>query len=162
MAQHASPNEAGHEERERAHFTRSSIRPVMTLCDRPPRPSDKTSPTTPITIGRLCGRLRSIVRRGTTLEADPTDRRGGVASGRDHSRVDTQVAVALEGAPVETTLGHLVDEGEEEHQRETEDRPEAEGAESTALHGVGVEEDDLDVEHNEEHRDDVEADRKPL
>ena len=106
---------------------------------------------------RLGGLPRSAAGRLAAVEADAPDRRCRVTGGGHHRRVDREVAVALQRTPVETAAGHLIDERQEEYDGETEDRPEPEGAERATLHRVGVEEDDLDVEHDEQHRDDVEA-----
>ena len=64
---------------------------------------------------------------------------------------------ALHRAPVEGTAGHHVDEGAEEDDAEREHLDEAVVPRNVAIDCERVDEDHLDVEHHEQHGDDVEA-----
>src|SRR6056297_676769 len=183
MAQHASPNEAGHDERARDQLTRSSSLPVMTLWDSPPNPSSSTSLTMPMLLTpcaisvRTCAggcyvrggyvdpTLRgfaAVGHRQSSLGADTAHRGVHRAFGRHHGGVGGQIARPPQRTPVEASSGDFVHEGEEEHRGEREDGPEPVVAERRVRHRVRVEEDDLDVEHDEQHRHDVEAHREAL
>src|SRR3954470_11650287 len=120
MAQQASPKLAGHELRERAHLTSSSMRLVMTLCVSPASPSSRMSPISP---------TRYLLRRflGAALAAvgpDASDRRRQRALGAHLAGVGSEITEALQRPPVEAAAGHLVDEREEEQHREDGDRHE--------------------------------------
>src|SRR3954453_6210838 len=69
MAQHARPKVAGHTELRRAHFTRSSSRPVRKLCgtaSRPPLIVDSTAARSRALLPRLgmgCVRVQAVAAR---------------------------------------------------------------------------------------------------
>ena len=92
--------------------------------------------------GRPAGRWCVVVRSGDTIAVSRRAR--------------------LDRPPVEPALGHHVHEREEEDDAEGHDLPEAVGAERAVRHRVRVEEHDLDVEHDEQHRHEVEAHREAL
>ncbi len=161
MAQHASPKLAGHELRgpgpldEVLDATGDDVvrhpgeAVVADVVDhshgRPPTP-----------LPRATGAPRPA------LGADLADRRGQRALRADLASVGDEVADALQRTPVETAAGDLVDEGQEEQRREDHDRDEPVRADVAVGDRVRVHEDDLDVEHDEQHRHDVEADREAL
>src|SRR3954451_5304978 len=120
MAQHANPKFAGHELRERAHLTSSSMRPVMTLCDSLAKPSSRMSSISP-----TCDLLRCfpgfLGQQLATLGADTADRRGQGALRAHLTSVADEVTDLLQGTPVETAAGHLVHERQEEQHREDDD-----------------------------------------
>ena len=64
--------------------------------------------------------------------------------------------------PIERAVADQVDEGLEHGDREDHRRAEAEATEITERDGVREEEDDLDVEDDEDHRDQVEANREAM
>src|SRR3954471_19434773 len=66
------------------------------------------------------------------------------------------------GLPLERALPPDVDIGDEEDEHEEGELGESEPAEGVELYGERVEEDDLDVEDDEEHRREVEAHREAL
>src|SRR4051812_42072658 len=117
MAQQARPKLAGHELRERAHFTRSSMRPVMTLWVIPARPSSRMSSISP-TADLLCRFLGRHFVRLAAVGADPPDGRGQRALRAHLAGVGAEVTEPLQRTPVEASACHLVDEGEEEQPRE--------------------------------------------
>src|SRR4029079_1282402 len=72
----------------------------------------------------------------------------------------TRAAVSL--APLERSLPPDVDVGDEQDDQEDEELEEPEPRELVEDHGERVEKDDLDVEQDEEHRRQVEADGEAL
>ena len=70
--------------------------------------------------------------------------------GRDH----------VEAAPVETTEGELINKGQEEDPGKYEHRDQTKGAKGCVLDRPWVQEHDLDVEHDEQHGNQIEPDRE--
>jgi hypothetical protein len=76
--------------------------------------------------------------------------------------VRSGIEVPLRRAPVQPTHRQLVDEGQEEDTGEDHHGDQPEQAELVVRHRPRVEEDDLDVEHDEQHRHQIEPDREAL
>src|SRR3954470_8155966 len=140
MAQHASPNVAGQMLFRRAHLTTSSSVPVRKLWSRLARPCSLV-----LTRGVLL----------STFETDAAD--GGVER---PGLVDPEPATALDGSPVESALRHEPRERDHERNRELGDDPERVATEMAVRHRPREQEDDLDVEDDEDHRHQVEANRE--
>src|SRR4051812_29888179 len=77
------------------------------------------------------------------------------------SRLMICISVPTVLAPVERSTSPHVHERDDEESDEDGRLHQREGAERTELDGDGVEEDHLDVEQDEQHRDQVEADPEP-
>src|SRR3954447_13410568 len=151
----------------------------MTLWLSPPRPSLRTSLTRPMSLPtRGSGSMESRSCRDTVVgwgwctaggneigapfETDPANGGRRIAVGRHHRRIAVETAVLVTWTPVEPAASDLVYERQEEDHREDDDRPEPELAHRGTRDRVRVEEHDLDVEHDEQHRDDVEAHRESV
>ena len=162
MAQHARPNVAGHQLRARAHRTRSSMLAGQEVVLEAAEAvvgdvGDQAhqAASWPVGVGARHRRRRA---------RDPRARHGGPSSVdvRCASIAEAAATSLLDRAPVERAVGDQVQERREHGDRELDDRDEPERAEPVEHGRERVEEDDLDVEDDEDHRDQVEAHREPL
>src|SRR3954453_1294420 len=138
IAQQARPNVAGKRAFERAQATALSIVVVST------RSSTYLSRSSPSRSPRSMSRARSWRTRRS------------VASRPTFSRLTISMTSVL--APLERATSPHVHEGDDEERDEDDGLDQGEGAEVPQLHRDRVEEHDLDVEQDEQHRDQVEAD----
>ena len=96
-----------------------------------------------------------------SFEADSADRGGGRALGRDGTHRAS--AVLLERAPLECARPDQIHERLEHRERKDHDQHEAEeGPSPTVSDRPRIEEHDLDVEDDEDHRNQEEPDREAL
>ena len=103
--------------------------------------------------------LGRFLALGTAVEADAPDRRAGGPLGRHHRG---GAAGPVSRPPIERAVADQVHEAHEHGRREEQDLDQPEGAEVPVDDGPGEQEDDLDVEHDEDHRHQVEPHREAL
>src|SRR5579863_9668760 len=137
MAQQARPNVAGQTLLRRAHLTMSSRRPVRKLCWRSSMPiSGRLVGSRPAAADAVDGRLRRPAR---------------------HARLQRP-----RRAPRQRAVGDEVHERDEDDSGEDDHLDEPERLDLVEHDGPRIEEDDLDVEDDEDHRHQVETHGEPL
>src|SRR6476659_5613575 len=142
MAQHARPNVAGHMDRLRAHPTARS-RDVSRM------PRSTSSPTSSGVVPRWM----------------PSRRSTGTDDLQRWFHIDAGTQLLFDGRndrPVQPALAPDVDVDHEHERDEHRHLSQAEQPELADRDRPGEEEDRLDVEDDEQHRDDVELDREPF
>src|SRR3954454_2613859 len=139
IAQQARPNVAGNMAFPRAQDTALSSVVVMTRC------STYSSRSLPSRSPRSMSRARSCWTRKSAFSASPC-----------FSRLTISMPTVL--APFERAPPPDVHEGDDEEGDEDDGLDQRERPEVAQLHRDRIEEDDLDVEQDEQHRDQVEAD----
>ena len=140
-----------HHRHARPHFTRSSSLPVRKLWSSPSRPFRDVP---------LHQAASSSEEARAALEAHPLDRGAGGAVGRHHRREAVRTFFAGPQSRAPLLSRYTNDTSTATVNRRISASPN--GPEVPVDDGPGVQEDDLDVEDDEDHRDQVEAHREAL